>query len=132
MPIDERPLSWEDAMKRFVDTTGRAGPATGNSAIIRAARKTFLSRASAGTKRWRTRGFETREVPTGFHWTKAALPDLDIASSFAASILPLSNFGSAGPARAASHQGLGPHGTYDMFGNARECDLEPRGQPVVG
>ena len=31
-------------------------------------------------------------------------------------IVPLSNFGTSGPAAVGSHQGIGPFGTYDMAG----------------
>ena len=124
---DERPLSWEDAMKRFIDTTGRAGPATWELGDYPRGQEDFPVTGISWYEAMAYARFREKEVPTVFHWTKAALPDLDIASSFAASILPLSNFGSSGPARAASYQGLGPHGTYDMFGNAREWLLNRGG-----
>ncbi|HUL82197.1 MAG TPA: SUMF1/EgtB/PvdO family nonheme iron enzyme, partial [Gammaproteobacteria bacterium] len=131
---DGRPLSWEDAMKRFVDTTGRQGPATWELGDYPRGQEDFPVTGISWYEAMAYARFRDMEVPTVFHWTKAALPDLDIASSFAASILPLSNFGSAGPARAASYQGLGPHGTYDMFGNAREWLLNrgPTGGWLIG
>ena len=45
-----RPLTWEAAMKEFVDQTGRPGPATWQAGNIRKERRTILSRASAGTR----------------------------------------------------------------------------------
>jgi formylglycine-generating enzyme required for sulfatase activity/dienelactone hydrolase len=124
---EDRPISWEDAMKRFVDTTGRAGPATWELGDYPRGKEDFPVTGISWYEAMAYARFRDKEVPTVFHWTKAALPNLDIASSFAALILPLSNFGSSGPAGAASYQGLGPYGTYDMFGNAREWLLNRGG-----
>jgi cephalosporin-C deacetylase-like acetyl esterase len=43
-----------------------------------------------------------------------------MAASLATALVPLSNFGSSGPAPVGSHQALGPYGTYDMQGNVKE------------
>jgi formylglycine-generating enzyme required for sulfatase activity len=78
--------------------------------------------------------YRGKSLPTLYHWFKASLPDYELAASLAVSITPLSNFASAGPAVAGSHQGIGPYGTYDMFGNVREwcSNFGPGGGWVIG
>jgi dienelactone hydrolase len=127
-PFEEngRRLSWEQAMARFKDKTGRPGPATwevgdspsgqgdlpvtGVSWYEAAAYATFVGRA----------------LPTIFHWSRAA------ETRDANWIVPASNLEGRGLAPAGAFRGLGPYGTLDMAGNAREwCLNETRGQRYI-
>ena len=63
--------------------------------------------------------FRGKSLPTVYHWIKAALPQNAVAG-LPAWIVPASNFSNAGPAAVGAYQGVGPYGTYDMYGNASE------------
>src|SRR5262249_39137840 len=63
---------------------------------------------------------EGKTLPTVYHWARAGLSPVEIASPLAPAIIPLSNFTGKGPAAVESFHGLGPYGTFDMAGNVRE------------
>jgi serine/threonine protein kinase/dienelactone hydrolase len=115
-----RTLSFEEAMQRFVDSTGRAGPAAWELGDYAEGEDDFPVTGISWYEAAAYARFRDKALPSVFHWTRAALPPTDIGSSLAASISPLSNFGSAGPTAARSLESIGAYGTYDMFGNARE------------
>jgi formylglycine-generating enzyme required for sulfatase activity/dienelactone hydrolase len=110
----ERTLSFDEAMQRFVDRTGRPGPSTWE-----------LGRHPDGEEEHPVGGVSWYEaaayaawagksLPSVYHWRHAA------GITIFGDIIPLSNFGGEGPAPAGSHHGLSPHGTYDMAGNLKE------------
>ncbi|HVS04468.1 MAG TPA: protein kinase [Thermoanaerobaculia bacterium] len=107
-------LEWEEAMTRFVDATGRPGPAgwelggypEGEGDLPVRGVSWFEAAAYA---RW-----AGKDLPTVYHWRRAAGMDIF------ADILGLSNFGGDGPAAPGTYHGVGPWGTYDMAGNVKE------------
>src|SRR5262249_18075713 len=78
--------------------------------------------------------YRGKSLPTVYQWARASLPDTEIPSSLAASIVPLSRFVAKGPRGVSSSQSRGPYGTYDMQGNAREWCLNtgPNGGRALG
>jgi formylglycine-generating enzyme required for sulfatase activity/dienelactone hydrolase len=120
--VDEagRDLTWEEAIARFVDTTGRAGPARWELGDYPRGQDEFPVTGINWYEAMAYARFRDKTLPTVFHWTRAALPRNEISSSLASSILPLSNFGGTGASAVGSRESIGPYGTYDMFGNARE------------
>ncbi len=111
---DGRALSWQEAVGGFRDRTGRPGPmswelgdypegegdlpVTGVSWYEAAAYATFAGKS----------------LPTVYHWNRAA-------GIWATEYLvPASNFSGVRLAAVGSHAGLGPYGTHDMAGNAKE------------
>jgi len=118
---DGNELSWSQAMARFVDATGRPGPATWE-----------LSRPKPGEEPLPVTGvswyeaeayavFRNMSLPTLRHWVRAA------GTGQGGSIIPLSNFGGDGPAAPGTFQGMSPYGTFDMAGNVREWVLNSAG-----
>jgi serine/threonine protein kinase/formylglycine-generating enzyme required for sulfatase activity/dienelactone hydrolase len=109
-----RILRFEDAVQEFVDATGRPGPATwlvGDYPDGQAENPVVgisWFEASAYAR------YAGKELPTLYHWHRAA------GAAMAAQLLSLSNFGSGGLAPVGTFQGMGPFGTYDMAGNAKE------------
>jgi DNA-binding winged helix-turn-helix (wHTH) protein/dienelactone hydrolase len=109
-----RLLSWEEAMDRFRDATGRPGPSTWELGTYPEDQADF----PVGGVSWYEAAAYCESVgkslPTVYHWYKAA--GLGIASD----ILRFSNFDGKGPSQVGQRQGLGPYGTYDMAGNMKE------------
>jgi eukaryotic-like serine/threonine-protein kinase len=107
-------LSWEEAMDRFRDATGRPGPSIWELGTYPEDQADF----PVGGVTWYEAAayceFAGKSLPTVYHWYKAA--GLGIASD----ILGFSNFDGKGPSKVGQRQGLGPHGTYDMAGNVKE------------
>jgi len=113
-------LSWAQARKLFVDSTGRPGPAGWQ-----------LSTYPRGQDDWPVVGvswyeavayarFRKQMLPTIHHWMRAAFTPYDPMFPTAAAITKQSRFFADAPESARSEQGLGPWGTYHMAGNARE------------
>ena len=116
-------LTFEQAMARFVDTTGRPGPAGWEVADYPEGRDDLpVSGVSwyeaAAYARW-----AGKELPTLYHWNQAAL------TWASGSIVPLANFGSGGLRAVGESRSMNRYGTFDMAGNVREWvanAVEPR------
>ncbi len=111
---DGRVLSWGDAMKEFRDRTGRPGPATWEAGGYPEGKGDFPVTGISWYEAAAYAEFVGKSLPTVYHWNTAA-------GTWATSyITPLSNRGGTGLARVGSYPGMGPYGTYDMAGNAKE------------
>ena len=115
----DTPLAFEEAMRLFVDRTGRAGPANWELGDYPAGQERYPVTGVSWYEAAAYARFRGKALPTLHHWTKAALPAI-IEGSLMASIAPASNFGSTGPAPVGTYAGVGPYGTYDMHGNVSE------------
>jgi aminoglycoside phosphotransferase (APT) family kinase protein/dienelactone hydrolase len=111
---DGRELSWDAAMARFRDRTGRPGPATWTNGTYSDGQADFPAGGVSWYEAAAYARFAGKSLPTMYHWYRAAA----LGRFF--DILPLSNFTGAGPARAGEYAGLGAFGTYDMAGNVKE------------
>ncbi|MQA31515.1 MAG: protein kinase [Luteitalea sp.] len=104
----------------FVDTTGRPGPATWELGDF----PTGRGDEPVGGVSWYEAaaycGFRGGQLPTVYHWARAALAPREIAAPLGPAIVPLSNFAGRGPAPVGKFGGMGPYGTFDMAGNLRE------------
>jgi formylglycine-generating enzyme required for sulfatase activity/pimeloyl-ACP methyl ester carboxylesterase len=116
----DQELSAEQAMARFVDKTGRPGPATWE-----------LSNYDAGESNLPVGGLSWYEavaysryagmsLPTVHHWVRYAMGPLEVFFMVAPEMVLQSNFLSDGPMPADQEGGLGPWGTYHTAGNVRE------------
>lgn len=129
-----RKLDFAAAMRLFVDATGRPGPATWELGNYPDGQGKFPVAGISWYEAMAYARFRGRSLPTAYHWLRAALPENELGVSLASSIAPLSNYGTPGPLPVGQAQGLGPYGTYDMFGNVREwiANLGPKGSWVAG
>jgi len=111
---DGRPLSWEQATRQLVDSTGEPGPATW-----------VAGRFPAGTDDLPVSGvswyeaaayavYAGKSLPSVSHWYAAAWPGISPA------LIRLSNFDNVGPAPAGRYQGISAGGAFDMGGNMKE------------
>ena len=115
---DSALISWEEAMDNFKDKTGRFGPATWEVGDYPTGEENFPVMGVSWYEAAAYAEFAGKNLPTIFHWSAAAGPQLSYA------IVPLSNFGD-GPTDVESHKGMNPSGAYGMSGNVREwCQNE--------
>lgn len=119
--LEGRPLSWEAAIARFVDRTGRPGPSTWEAGDYPAGQGEYPVGGVSWYEATAYARFVHKSLPTVHHWAWAARTPLG------GWIIPRSNLGGTGPARVGTFQGLGPYGTFDMAGNVREWCLNAMG-----
>ncbi len=108
-----RELSWRDAMALFRDSTGRAGPSTWSGGHYPADRADYPVTGVSWFEAAAYAEFAGKSLPVLAQFAKATPNDVD---KF---ILPVSN-DSQETAPVGKFQSLGPYGTYDLVGNARE------------
>lgn len=112
--LDGREVSWEVGIPRFVDKTGRQGPATWEVQDYPDGQEDYPVTGVSWYAAAAYAKFIGRELPTVFHWAQAA-------SIFYSNLMvPASNLNGTGPSARGDHQGLSHYGTFDMAGNARE------------
>jgi serine/threonine protein kinase/formylglycine-generating enzyme required for sulfatase activity/pimeloyl-ACP methyl ester carboxylesterase len=109
-----RKLPWEAAMRLFCDPTGRPGPSTWELGEYPQGQDDYPVNGVSWYEAAAYAEFAGKQLPTIYHWQQAASPGIF------SDVIELSNFGSAGPARAGAYKGLGPFGTLDMAGNVKE------------
>lgn len=112
--LNGRHLSFSEAIARFVDRTGRPGPATWEAGDYPEGRDDYPVAGVSWYEAAAYAKFAGMQLPTIYHWGRAAET---VASS---AIVPRSNFGGTGPAAVGTTTGMGPYGTLDMAGNVRE------------
>ena len=116
---DGKEISFDTAVKLFVDRTGRSGSATweagnypDNQAKHPVAGVSWYEAAAFAT-------FAKKKLPTVFHWSVVA------ETSRTEFIAPLSNFNGKETAEVGSMAGMSTFGVYDIAGNVREwCSNE--------
>jgi dienelactone hydrolase len=109
-----RTLSWDEAVGRFRDTTGRAGPAGWELGRFPTGQETHPVTGVSWFEAAAYAEFVGKSLPTAYHWTRAArLNDRSI-------VVPGSNFAGSGTVPVGSVGALNQFGTYDLAGNAKE------------
>ncbi|MGH2569360.1 MAG: protein kinase domain-containing protein, partial [Bacteroidota bacterium] len=93
-PFDKngRTLTWEDAMKEFVDATGRIGPATWELGTYPDEKENYPVGGISWYEAAAYAEFRGKSLPTVYHWNIAA------ETRFSSFIIPPSNFDNKGPA----------------------------------
>ena len=106
-------LSWQEAMAEFRDATGRPGPSTWSLGTYPEGQDDFPVNGVSWYEAAAYAGFAGKSLPTIYHWRRAATVWRQDY------IIPLSNFGTDGPAKVGSFEGISPRGAYDMAGNVK-------------
>jgi formylglycine-generating enzyme required for sulfatase activity/dienelactone hydrolase/tRNA A-37 threonylcarbamoyl transferase component Bud32 len=123
---DGRPMQWEEAMARFHDRTGRPGPATWDQGDYPEGQGDFPVTGVSWYEAAAYAASVGKELPTVYEWSHAA--GLWATSQ----IVPLSNFRGNALVAVGTLGGVGPYGTVDMAGNAKEwCWNEIEGRRYI-
>ena len=117
-----RKLPFGEAMKLFLDRTGRPGPATWESGDFPEGKGDYPVTGVSWYEAAAYAEFAGKSLPTVYHWNRAA--GIPLVSE----LVRASNFSMKGLAAANSYTGIGPFGTYDMAGNAKEWCLNANGE----
>ncbi len=114
--VDGRRITWQDAIARFVDQTGRPGPSTWEAGRFPAGRADYPVGGVSWYEAMAYARFREAQLPSVFHWTRAARFEA------AGAILTASNIDrvGGGTAPVGSFGGMSGSGTLDMAGNVRE------------
>ena len=111
---DGRTLTFEAAIARFVDRTGRSGPATWEAGTF----PTGQGDMPVGGVSWYEAAafakFAGKSLPTTYHWARAA------SAWNARYVVPLSNLEGNGALPTGTPRGISIGGVSDMAGNVRE------------
>lgn len=127
---DGRQVTWETALARFVDKTGRPGPSTWELGSFPQGQAEFPVSGLSWYEAAAFAVFAGKALPTAFQWRTAT--DFSGPSGVYGDILLHSNFGTSGPAAVGAHRGIGPYGHYDMAGNVKEwCWNQSRGGRMI-
>jgi formylglycine-generating enzyme required for sulfatase activity/dienelactone hydrolase len=109
-----RTVTWDSAMARFRDRTGRPGPSTWASGHYPDGQGDYPVGGISWYEASAYAAFRNRTLPTLVQWHEAAPPG---GTRFVGAV---SNTSHDRVAPVGSFKGVGPYGTYDMAGNVRE------------
>jgi len=112
---DGRALSWAEGVALLRDRSGLPGPATWVSGDYPEGEGDMPVTGVSWYEASAYAAFVGKALPNVYQWARAAGVNW-VSEEF----VPLSNFGGRALAPVGSHRGLGPFGTYDMGGNAKE------------
>ncbi|MBZ5494984.1 MAG: protein kinase [Acidobacteriia bacterium] len=116
-------FTWEEAMKRFVDSSGRPGPATWEAGSYREGQDDLPVGGVSWYEASAYAEYAGKSLPTLYHWYQAT----GIQTN--PTMVPLSNFAGKGAAAVGTFAGVSLRGVYDLAGNHREWTwTETRGR----
>jgi len=108
-------VSWEEAMRLFVDRTGQPGPSTWQAGSYPEAQDDYPVGGVSWYEAAAYARFAGKRLPTYWHWRQGLPAGLLYLAA------PRSNIArTGGPAPVGSYKGLGAFGTFDQSGNVRE------------
>ena len=126
---DGKSVPWVDAMRLFVDKTGRPGPSTWEGGAPPNGMEDY---PVGGVSWYEARAyarFAGKALPTVIEWNAAAMPEA------ARWVVPHGRYESTGPVRGGAASSVSPRGVYDMAGNVREWTVnarEPGSRYILG
>ena len=112
-------LSADEAKDLMVDSTGLSGPAGWEVGMYLEGQKNYPVTGITWYEALAYARYRGNILPPMYHWAKAAYPPEEALAPISPKLLKDSNFSQKG-LNEVGQRGLGPYGTYDMTGNARE------------
>jgi dienelactone hydrolase len=112
--VNGEALTFEAAMSRFVDRTGRPGPATWEAGSFPSGQGNIPVGGVSWYEAAAYAKFAGKRLPTVYHWARAA------SAWNSRYIVPLSNLDGTGPFPTGTPRGISVGGVSDMAGNVRE------------
>lgn len=114
-------ISREEAMRMFVDKSGRPGPAEWVAGTYPEGKDNFPVNGISWYEAAAYAEYAGKELPTLMHWYSAMCKNIyHFNRSFPAFLVPLSNMDEGSIVEVGSTEGIGCYGNYDMAGNVRE------------
>ena len=113
-------LDWAAARARFVDRTGRPGPADWEMSAYPTGRADYPVGGISWYEAAAYARFRHLSLPTIHHWTRAMLGPYEAVFETGPFVAAASRFLADGPVEARTQVGLGPWGTWNSAGNMRE------------
>jgi len=107
-------LTFKDAMTRFVDKTGRPGPAAWEVGAYPESKDDFPVSGVSWYEAAAYAKWAGKTLPTIFHWNRVAFT---VGSS---RIVPLANLAGTGPVAEGTTKSVNRFGVHDLAGNVRE------------
>jgi eukaryotic-like serine/threonine-protein kinase len=131
---DGRELGWEEAMTRFVDRTGRPGPATWSGGEHPPGKEDHPLSGLSWYEAAAYAEFAGKSLPTRTHWSIAAGRTVPLLGWYTAALVAAANFAGAETMPVGASRSMTAYGALDMGGNVREwCWNEsPAGRLVSG
>lgn len=121
----DRTIAWDEAMRLFVDRTGRPGPSTWEAGDYLEGQQGYPVGGVSWYEAAAYARFVGQELPTAPHWQQA------LANSMFPWLLPASNLGGQGPRAVSASRAMTHVGAYDLTGNVREWTTTSIGQERV-
>ncbi len=119
-----RELTWDAAMREFVDQSDQPGPSTWLGGDYPEGKGDYPVSGVSWYEAAAYAEYAGMSLPTTYHWNVARgglTPMIQVPQLGGFAILaPFSNFGGRGPVAVGSLSGITTYGAYDMAGNVRE------------
>jgi dienelactone hydrolase len=121
---DGQELTWDMAMRKFVDQSDQPGPSTWMGGDFPSGQENYPVSGVSWYEAEAYAEYTGMSLPTNFHWNVARggltpMNQVPQLGGFAI-LAPFSNFGQRGTIPVGSLSGITAYGAYDMAGNVRE------------
>ena len=117
---DGQVIPFAEAMKAFVDRTGRPGPSTWELGDYPEERDDYPVTGISWYEAAAYARFRGKTLPTIYHWARALFPKNEFFTPLTPHLIPQSNIERKAVAPVGSYPGIGSSGAKDMAGNVRE------------